>query len=211
MIASTEPCTSPLMISGNSLRPAVLTCAIICSSEPRMPVWRAADLLALLARAIVGDFAGARLAVDDREAVAGVGRAGEAEHFDRHRGAGRRRPAAPVSETSARTRPHSAPATTMSPPRSVPRCTSTVATGPRPRSSLASITVPSAGRVRIGLEVEDFGLQRDGLEQLVEIELLGRRDLDVEHVAAERFDLHFVLQQLGAHALGLGVRPCRSC
>ena len=53
-----------------------------------MPVWRAAALLALLARTIVGDLAGARLAVDDREAVAGVGRAGEAEHLDRHRGTG---------------------------------------------------------------------------------------------------------------------------
>ena len=40
-------------------------------------------LLALLARAIVGDLAGARLAVDHREPVAGVGRAGEAEHLDR--------------------------------------------------------------------------------------------------------------------------------
>ena len=37
-IASSEPCTSVLMISGNSLRPEVLSCDIICSSEPRMPV-----------------------------------------------------------------------------------------------------------------------------------------------------------------------------
>ena len=42
MIASSEPCTSALMMSGNSLRPEVLSCDIICSSEPRMPVWRAA-------------------------------------------------------------------------------------------------------------------------------------------------------------------------
>ena len=94
----------------------------------------------------------------------------------------------------------------MSPTCSVPRWTSTVATGPRPRSSLASITVPSAGAIRIGLEIEDFGLQPDRFEQLVEIGLLGGRDFDVEHVAAERFDLDLVLQQLGAHALGLGVR-----
>ena len=60
--------------------------------------------------------------------------------------------------------------------------------------------------VRIGLEVENFGLQSDGLEQLVEIRLLGGRNLDIEHVAAERFHLDFMLQQFGAHALGLGVR-----
>ena len=58
---------------------------------------------------------------------------------------------APLSSMSARTRPHSAPATTMSPVRSVPRWTSTVATGPRPRSSFASMTVPSAGRSRFAL------------------------------------------------------------
>ena len=44
------------------------------------------------------------------------------------------------------------------------------------------------------------------LEQLVEIGLLGGRDFDVDHVAAQRFDLDLVLQQFGAHALRLGVR-----
>src|SRR3984957_17439578 len=45
-------------------------------------------LLALLARAIVADLAGARLVLDDREAVARLGGAVEAEHLDRHRRAG---------------------------------------------------------------------------------------------------------------------------
>ena len=36
--------------------------------------------------------------------------------------------------------------------------------------------------------------------------LLGRRDFDVNHIAAEQFDLHLVLQQFGAHAIRLGVR-----
>ena len=111
-----------------------------------------------------------------------------------------------MSDTSARTRPHSAPATTRSPTCSVPRCTSTVATGPRPRSSLASITVPSAGRRRIGLEVEDFGLQADHFQKLVDIGLLGGGDFDVDDVAAERFDLDLVLQQVVAHARRIGVR-----
>ena len=57
----------------------------------------------------------------------------------------------------------------------------------------------------VGLEVEHFGLQRDQFEQFVEIELLLGRDLDFERVAAETFDLDFVLQQFGAHALRLGV------
>ena len=45
-------------------------------------------LVALLAGAIVGDLAGAGLALDHREAVAGLGRALEAEHLDRRRRAG---------------------------------------------------------------------------------------------------------------------------
>jgi hypothetical protein len=64
--------------------------------------------------------------------------------------------------------------------------------------------VPSAGR--FGLEIENFRLQRQRLEQVLEVRLLGRRNLDVEHLAAERLDLHLVLQQLGAHALGPRIR-----
>ena len=60
--------------------------------------------------------------------------------------------------------------------------------------------------VRIGAQVEDFRLQPDGFEQPLDIELLGRRHFDVEHLAAQRFDLDFMLQQLVAHALRLGVR-----
>ena len=44
----------------------------------------------------------------------------------------------------ARTLPYSTPVTRASPTRSVPSCTSTVATGPRPFSSLASMTTPEA-------------------------------------------------------------------
>ncbi len=38
--------------------------------------------------------------------------------------------------------------------------------------------------VRIGLEVEDFGLQQDGFEQLVEVGAVLGRDFDVEHFTA---------------------------
>ena len=61
------------------------------------------------------------------------------------------------------------------------------------------------GTFRIGLEIEQFGLQRDHLEQLVEIGLVLGGYLDVDDFAAERFDLNLVLQQFGAHALRLGV------
>ena len=61
------------------------------------------------------------------------------------------------------------------------------------------------GTLRIGLEVEHFGLQRDHFQQLVEIGLVLGGNLDVDDVAAERFDLNLVLQQFGAHALRPGV------
>jgi hypothetical protein len=60
--------------------------------------------------------------------------------------------------------------------------------------------------VRVGLEFEHLGLQRDHVEQLVEIAFFLRRHFDFQHVAAERFDLDFVLQQFRAHAFRLGVR-----
>ena len=93
----------------------------------------------------------------------------------------------------------------MSPTFSVPRCTSTVATGPRPLSSLASITAPSAAAVGIGLEIEHFGLQQDGFFQLVEIDALGGGDFDRQGFAAQIFDLDFVLQQFGLHPGRIGV------
>ena len=58
----------------------------------------------------------------------------------------------PLSSVITRTRPTAVPATTTFPACSVPFCTKTVATGPRPLSSLASITVPLASR---------FGLARN--------------------------------------------------
>ena len=89
MIASTEPCTSPLMTSGNSLRPARLELAHHVGERARAAEPpRAASLVALLALAIFGDLAGARFVLDDGEAVAGFRRAGEAEHLDRDRRAG---------------------------------------------------------------------------------------------------------------------------
>ena len=57
----------------------------------------------------------------------------------------------PLSSVIARTRPTAVPAMTMSPLCSVPFCTSTVATGPRPRSSFASMTRPFARRFGFAL------------------------------------------------------------
>ena len=138
-IASTEPCTSPLMTSGNSLRPAVLELAHHLLERAARAGCRAAELLAPLALAVFGDLAGAGLVLDDGEAVAGLRRAVEAEHLDRRRRAGRLDVLALVVDQRAHAAPFARRRRRCRRRCSVPRCTSTVATGPRPRSSLASI------------------------------------------------------------------------
>ena len=57
----------------------------------------------------------------------------------------------PAAFSRARTLPKVLPTTTMSPTRSVPVWTISVATGPRPLSSCASITVPTASRFGLAL------------------------------------------------------------
>ena len=60
------------------------------------------------------------------------------------------------------------------------------------------------GAVGIGLQLEQFGLERDRLEQFVEAGLLERGDLDVLHLAGHLLDHHLVLEQLLADLLGIG-------
>ena len=65
---------------------------------------------------------------------------------------------------------------------------------------------PLGGAIRVGPEIEQLGLQQNRLLELVEVGLFERRDLDVEHLAAELLDDQLVLQQLLPHALGLRIR-----
>ena len=61
---------------------------------------------------------------------------------------------------------------------------------------------PLGSTVRVGLEIEQLGLQQDRLFEPVEIGLFQRRHFDVEDFAAELLDDDLMLQQLLAHALG---------
>src|SRR5262245_32176735 len=127
-------------------------------------------LLALLAGTIVRDLAGARLVVDDGEAVARFRRAVEAEHLDRRRGTRRDHRHAGIGHERA----HPAP----------------FGTGNHDVAGLERAALDQHGRdraaatvklrldhcafgwpLRIGLELENFSLQPDGLEQAIEIEL----------------------------------------
>ena len=99
----------------------------------------------------------------------------------------------------------------MSPCFSVPDCTSTVATAPRPLSRLDSMTMPLALPVVDRLQLQHLGLQQDRLEQVVDAFAGDRRDVDEDVVAAPVLGDDLVLRQLVLDPVGIGVLPCRSC
>ena len=170
-----------------------------------MPVVRVDGLLALLARTVIGDFAGARFVLDDGETVAGIRRAGEAEHFDRGRRAGGGDGLTGIGHERADAAPFGAGDDEIA---DLQGAALDQHGGDRAAAAVElGFDHGAFGRtLGIGLEVEDFGLQTHHFQQFVDVELLGRRDFDVDHIAAERLDLDLVLQQFGAHAVRLGVR-----
>ena len=68
------------------------------------------------------------------------------------------------------------------------------------------MTTPSAERFGLALQVQQLGLQADRLEQLVDARPLQGRNLDLERLARHALDDDLVLQQVRAHAIGIGVR-----
>ena len=94
----------------------------------------------------------------------------------------------------------------MSPSWRVPCWIRTVATGPRPRSSLASTTTPRRRPVRIGLQLHDLGLQRRHLEELLDPgALLGGR-VHEDRLAAPVLGNQSVVHQLLPDPVRGGVR-----
>ena len=65
--------------------------------------------------------------------------------------------------------------------------------------------------VRIGPQVEDFGLQQDRFLQLVEAGLLQRGHLDILGFAAHFLDHDVVAEQFLPHAVRDWRRACPSC
>ena len=204
-IASIEPWTSDLITTGSSLASPLASWLNISSTELRGVV--AAGLRAPLALPVLGDLARAALVVDHDQRVAGVGHAVEAEDLDRHRRARPPRRCWPRSSTSARTRPHWPPQTMISPTLSVPRWISTVATTPRPRSSLASITVPWAGRSGLARSSRISACSWMASISLSRLVRLQGADLDAQHVAAELLGHQLVAEQLLLDPVGIGVGP----
>ena len=87
----------------------------------------------------------------------------------------------------------------------MPRSTSAVTTGPRPWSRFDSSTSARAGDLGVGRELLELGDEQDRLEQLVDTDAGGRRDVDDDRVAAPRLGDELALDELLADACRVGV------
>src|SRR5579872_479862 len=162
-------------------------------------------LLAAQPLPIFGDVARRGFAVDDDEIVAGKRRAGEAQHLHRRCRAGRCDGLAAIVDQGAYAAPFAAG------DEDIAGLERAALDQHRRHRAAATFELgldhAAFGRtIRIGLEVEHFGLQQNDFLELLEVGLLGRRNLDVEDVATQMLEHDFVLQQVLAHAVGLGVR-----
>ena len=90
-----------------------------------------------------------------------------------------------------------------SPVCSVPFCTSTVATGPRPRSTRDSSTVPLAGASGLAFSSRRSATSRIISSSLVRLVFCSRGDFDHDRVAAPLFRHQAAIGQLPLDALGL--------
>ena len=153
--------------------------------------------------AIGGDLAGARFVLYHRQGVARGRHAGQAQHLDRHGGTGLLHPLALVVDERADLARFRADHEDIA---DLQRAAIDQHGGDR-APSLVQLRLDHGTlgvAVGIGGKLHQFRLQRDLLDQLVEVGLLEGGDLHVLDVAAHVLDHDLVLQQALAHTLGLG-------
>ena len=156
------------------------------------------------ALAIARDFAGARFVLDDRERIAGRRHRRQAEHLDRNRRPGFLHLAAVVVDQRANLAARRARDEHVADAKRA----ALDEHGRKRAAALVELGLDHrafGGAVGVGLELEDFGLELDRFEQLVEVGLLLGRDFDVLDVAAHVLDDDLVLEKLLADLLRLGL------
>ena len=99
----------------------------------------------------------------------------------------------------------------MSPCFRVPFCTSRVATGPRPLSRRASMTVPWAARLGLAFSSLHLGGEGQHLQQVIHAHAGLGGDGAHNGVAAPLLAHQAVLRELLLDALGVGARAYPSC
>src|SRR6185437_12620405 len=170
----------------------------------RLARGRLLALLAALAGAVFGDFAGTRVGFHDDEFVACFRRCRETQHFHRNR----RTCAFDGFAAIVDQRTHAAPFRSRDEDVALFQRAALHEHGCDRAAALVELGFDHrtfGGAVRICLQVEDFGLQQDRFFQLVEVDALGGRHFDGERFAAQVFDLDFVLEKFGLHPHRVGV------
>ena len=160
--------------------------------------------------AVFGDLAGLALGLDDVEHVARLGRAVEAQNLDRHGRAGLFDTLAAVVDERADL------AVLLAHHEDVALAQRAFLDEHGRDGAAAHVELrldhgALGGAVGVGLELEDLGLNRDRLQEIVEPLTGNRRDLDILHIARHRLDHDLVAQQVGADLVGIRRREGRSC
>ena len=139
------------------------------SSEPRAPVAVDMRLIAPLALAILGDLARPLLVLDHGQQIARLRHPVQAQDLDRHRRAGLSTGCAAIVEQRAHTAPLRAGDDDVA---DLERAALHQHRGDHAAATIELGLDDRAVRlaVRIGLQVEQLGLQLHGLDQLVEID-----------------------------------------
>ena len=164
-----------------------------------------AERFAALANTVIRDFTRPGFVFDDGKAIAGFRRCVKTENLNRDRRSGSWHVSAVVVDQ----RPDAAPGHTgnddiadLQGPalheHSADRTTAAIKLG---------FNNDTLGRpVRVGLEIEDFSLQVDGFKKLIEIGALQGGNWNFQRLAAHALYHDLVLQQIGAHAIGVRLR-----
>ena len=168
-MASAEPCTSALTTSGNSLRPAPSFRSRIMSASER-PADAAARGLSVSRfwRVRYSVISRARASeLDDRDAVAGLRRAVEAQNLDRNRGSGLLDVRAAVADQGA----HAAPLGAGDDDVAGAQGAALDEHGRHRAAAAIELRLDDRAfrrAIGIGLEIEDFGLELQAFEQRIE-------------------------------------------
>src|SRR5271169_4806728 len=199
--ASTEPDTSPLMMSSSSSRSPALNADSRPSSVTRRgwanwALRSRGSRRSAIWRAIRSSETTRKLSPAPGTAVRPstmTGRDGSASLI-----------VSPFSSIMARTRPNASPQTIESPTCSVPRCTSTVATGPRPLSRCASRATPWASWSGLARRSSEASAVKMIASSKVSMPVRWVADTSTNCVSAELLGDKPVLGELGPHPLRVG-------
>ena len=204
LIASTEPCTSPLISTPNSLAAPVLMFSHHLLKRAALAGRRCQRPFAALRgiRRFRAPWLRRSTTISSSPAMR---RAVEAEHFDRHR----RRRFGDVLAVIVDQRAHLAPFAARDENIADAQCAATHQNGGHGAAAFFQLGFDNGafgGTIGIGFEVENFRLQQNRFQQFVEAHFGLGGNFNRQNFAAHFLDLNIMLQQFLPHAVRIGGR-----